>query len=391
MKIFTDIMRLLDEDKALEFLQRTIQFNTTNPPGAEKALAHYIADTLNSYGIKSHVVDLGEQRGNVIGRVAGLKDRPALLFNGHLDVVPPGEQVWKHDPFSGTIDSGKVYGRGTADMKAGFAAMVMAAALIVQAGIVLKGDLVIAGTAGEETDSLGAWSLLNSGYIKDIGAVAIAEPTLGKLFLATKGILWSEYTTVGKTAHASMPDLGNNAILHMNAVIGQLANYSFTYCRHPVLTPPTMNIGTIIGGVKTNVVPDSCVLTVDIRTVPGQEHDQIIRDLQSIVTDLEQEVTGFKGSLKVIKNCPGVETPLNNEFMQQGIRAAGKALSQNLVPCGVNYYTDASVFAPALGIPFIIYGPGDEKMAHQPDEYVEIERYFDAIKFYVALVLEYLT
>ena len=391
MKKFADIMLLLNEDKAIEFLQRTIQFNTTNPPGAEKALAQHIADTLNSYGIKSHVDDLGEQRGNVIGRVAGLKDRPALLFNGHLDVVPPGEQAWEHGPFSGAIDSGKVYGRGTSDMKGGFAAMVMAAALIMQAGIALKGDLVIAGTAGEETDSLGAWNLLESGYLKDIGAVAIAEPSLGKLFLATKGTLWLEYTTVGKTAHGSMPDQGNNAILQMNALISKLANYSFTYCPHPLLTPPTMNIGTIIGGVKTNVVPDSCVLTVDIRTIPGQDHEQIIRDLQTIMTDLEQEVTGFKGSLKVINTRPAVETPLNNEFMQQGIRAARKALSQDLVPCGVNYYTDASVFAPALGIPFIIFGPGDEKMAHQPDEYVEIEKYFDAIKFYVALVLEYLT
>lgn len=210
-------------------------------------------------------------------------------------------------------------------------------------------------------------------------------------FLATKGALWLEFTTVGKTAHGSMPDLGNNAILQMNALISRLANYSFTYCQHPLLNRPSMNIGTIIGGVKTNVVPDSCVLTVDIRTVPGQDYEQIISDLQTIMLDLEQEMTGFKGALKVINNRPAVETPVNNEFVQQGIRAAKKALTLDLIPCGVNYYTDASVFAPALGIPFIIFGPGDEKMAHQPDEYVEIEKYLDAIKFYVALILECLT
>jgi len=391
MKNFSEIISLLNKEKAVEFLRELIKINTTNPPGLEMALAQYISNVLNSHGIISHTDDLGEKRGNVIGRISGSKERQALLFNGHLDVVPPGEISWKYDPFAGVIEAGKMYGRGTSDMKGGLAAIVMAACLIAEAGIALKGDLLIAGTAGEEVDSLGAFNLVEKGYLQDVGAAVIAEPSDLKIFSATKGALWMEFTTTGKTAHGSMPQYGNNAILQMNALISKLNSYQFQYETHSLLGGPTMNIATIRGGVKTNVVPDSCVLTVDIRTVPGQEHQKIIDDMESIMQELEHEIEGFQGSLKVTNNRSAVETEADSPFIQLGVKTAKEVLGLDLVPCGVNYYTDASVFVPALGIPTIIFGPGDEKLAHQPNEYVEIDKYINSIKFYVALIIEYLT
>ncbi len=391
MNPYMKVVERLDEAEAIKVLQEMLHYNTVNPPGQEMALAQYVAEKLSQLGIESHTDDLADGRGNVIGVINGGNERQGLLFNGHLDVVPPGDISWIHDPFSGVIEDGKVFGRGASDMKGGFAAMVVAATLIARADIPLKGDLLIAGTAGEEVDSIGAFDFYAKGYLKNVGAAVIGEPSNLKLFSATKGALWIEVTTSGKTAHGSMPDCGNNAIIQMNALINQLNCYQFDYTPHDLLGGPTINIATIKGGVKTNVVPDVCTLSIDMRTVPGQEHQAIINDFEKIIDQLSESISGFQATFKVTNNRPPVETPVDSEFMMQGIKAADEALDVKLVPCGVNYYTDASVFVPKTGMPTILFGPGDEKMAHQPNEYVEIEKYLDAIKFYVALALEYLT
>jgi succinyl-diaminopimelate desuccinylase len=276
-------------------------------------------------------------------------------------------------------------------MKGGLAAMVIAAGLVARAGVSLKGDLLITGTAGEETDSIGAHDLITKGYLKNIDAAVIGEPSNMQLFSACKGALWLEFKTHGKTAHGSMPDQGCNAILQMNALINELNQYVFECSRHPLLGQSTMNIATIHGGVKTNVVPDACTLTVDIRTIPGEDHEKIVSDMKQIMARLTRENKDYCASLNVINNRPPVETDVHSVAMQNALKSAVQSLGKELIPCGVNYYTDGSVFAPLLGIPIVLFGPGDEKLAHQPDEYVEIDKYIDAIKFYVAFILNHLT
>ncbi|MFZ5943152.1 MAG: M20 family metallopeptidase [Bacillota bacterium] len=391
MKYYPEVIGLLNEEKAVEFLQEVIKLNTTNPPGQEKALAQLIADKLEQHGINSTVDDLGNNRGNVIASIKGSKEKKTLFLNGHLDVVPPGEIPWKYDPFAAVIEDGKLFGRGASDMKGGLAALVIAMCLISEAGVSLKGDLLFAGSAGEEVDCLGAIDLLNKGYLQDVGAAVIAEPSNLKIFSATKGALWLEFTAQGKTSHGSMPQYGNNAILQINGLVNELTNYRFKYQQHNLLGNPTINIATIKGGVKTNVVPDSCVLTVDIRTVPGQSHQEIIQDIFAILEQLKYEFPGFDVKLKILNNHEAVETTKESPFLQLGIKTAQEVLGLHIETQGVNYYTDASVFIPTLGIPVIIFGPGDEKLAHQPDEYVEVSKYIDSIKYYTALILNYLT
>ncbi|MGI5920962.1 MAG: M20 family metallopeptidase [Syntrophomonadaceae bacterium] len=388
--MFNDILKLLDKEEAVKFLQKILQYDTTNPPGNEKALAQYIADTLENFGIKSHLDMLADQRANVVGCLPGSGERKTLLFNGHLDVVPAGEQEWRHPPFGGQIDEGKIYGRGASDMKGGLAAMVMAAGLVARAGVSLKGDLLITATAGEETDSIGARDLVERGYLQNVDAALIGEPSNLKLFSASKGALWLEFKTVGKTAHGSMPDQGCNAILQMNDLVNELNQYVFTGPEHPMLGQSTINIATIHGGVKTNVVPDGCTLTVDIRTVPGESHDKIIADIEAIIARLAGKNQDFRASLTIMNNRPPVETDVTCAAMEHARQAAVQVLGKELLPGGVNFYTDGSVFAPLLGIPVVLFGPGDEKLAHQPDEYVEIDKYIDAIKFYVAFILNHL-
>jgi len=386
-----DVITLLDKEDAVHFLQEMIKLNTTNPPGRELALAQFITAKLQEHGVDSFIDDLGDNRANVIGCIKSSRERKALFLNGHLDVVPPGEIPWQHEPFSAVIEDGKIFGRGASDMKGGLAALVIAVCLIAKAGVALKGDLLFAGTAGEEVNCLGARDLVAKGYLQDVGAAIIAEPSDLKIFSATKGALWLEFTAKGKTSHGSMPEYGNNAILQIHALINQLNKYRFKYEEHSLLGKPTLNIATINGGIKTNVVPDSCVLTVDIRTVPGQSNDELIEDMNGIIKELQKDFNGFDVELKVLNNNPPVETLRDSAFLQLGIKTAQEVFNWASQPLGVNYYTDASTFIPALGIPVIIFGPGDEKLAHQPDEYVEIAKYFSAIEYYIALILNYLT
>ena len=153
---------------------------------------------------------------------AAAGERPALLFSGHLDTVPAGEN-WQHDILAAEVSDGKIWGLGTTDMKSGVAAMIVAMEAIRRTGVPLKGDLLFAGTAGEEVDSMGAQRLVQQQKLSDVGFMVIGEPTTNRVFTAEKGVLWLELNTKGKTAHGSMPHLGVNAIMHMNKLLQALA------------------------------------------------------------------------------------------------------------------------------------------------------------------------
>lgn len=385
-----EVLDHIHNDDTVELLRQMIRFKTVNAPGDERPLADFLASTLASFGMSAEVVDLGGNRANVVGRISGRGTRPALLLNGHLDTVPPGDVEWAHEPYSADVVDGKIYGRGSADMKGGLASMIMAARAIKAAGLELEGNLIFAGTAGEEVDSVGAFDFLNKGGLTNVGAIIIGEPSSCGINIAEKGALWIELTTYGKTAHGAFPDRGINAIVHMNALVSRLLDYDFQYRANPLLGHPTMNVATITGGVKTNVVPDKCTLTVDMRTVPGMEHPRLLADIDAIIDSLRTQLTDFRASIRVTNNRPAVETQADHPFVAMARQAAAEEFGKELEPRGVNFYTDAAVFVPATKLPAIFYGPGDADMAHQPDEYVSIDSLREATRFYAAMIERYL-
>ncbi len=386
-----EIIGAIREQEVVELLQKMVRMNTVNAPGNEKPLAEFLSNEMKSCGIESRVVDIEENRANVVGIIKGSGERDALLFNGHLDTVPPGDVEWEHGPFSGAVVDGKLYGRGSADMKGGLAAMIIAAKIIKENGLDLKGDLIISGTAGEETDSIGAFDFLQKGGLEGVGAIVIGEPSSCEINVAEKGAFWVEITTYGKTAHGAFPHKGINAIEHMNALLGKLFEYKFDYNDNVLLGYPTMNISTISGGVKTNVVPDKCSLTIDMRTVPGMVHSEIVRDFEGIIEGLKKDSPEFSAEVKVLNDRPSVETLGDHPFVSMCCEVIMDEFEKNVVPRGVNFYTDASVFLPATNLPAVFYGPGDAHMAHQPNEYTRIEELVEAVMFYVAIAKKYLT
>ena len=385
------IATFINEEETVDLLKRMIQLKTVNGPGDEKPLAEFLAKEMASFGMEVEVIDLGNNRANVTGVLKGTGEQKALLLNGHIDTVPPGDVEWDHGPYSGDVVDGKIYGRGSADMKGGIAGMIMAAKAIKQAGVELKGNLIISGVAGEEIDSIGAFDFLNKGGLKDVGAIVIGEPSDCGIYVAEKGALWLEITTYGQTAHGAFPHNGKNAIIYMNALMNKLLQYKFLYEENQLLGSPTMNIATINGGVKTNVVPDKCTTTVDMRTVPSMNHDDIIKDFEGMIEELKDEIDGFEADIKITNNRPAVETAVDHPFVKMAQEVVKEEFEKNVEAKGVNFYTDAAVFLPATGLPAVIYGPGRSDMAHQPNENISIDSLMEATQFYAALIEKYLS
>lgn len=380
----------IDRARIVEMLTTLIRFNSVNPPGNEAPVAEYLAGSMRRAGLQVELVPLTEKRANVMARLPGRSAAPALMFCGHTDTVHPGEVAWRHDPFAAETSNGRMFGRGTADMKGGVAAMVVAVEALAQAGIPLAGDVIIAGTAGEEVDCLGARHLLESGGMAGVGALVIPEPTDLSLVSAHRGALWLRLITQGKAAHGSMPELGVNTILHMYKLLDALLDHHFTYRPHPLLRLPTVNVGTIQGGTKTNVVADMCQATVDIRTVPGMSTAEVIGEIQALIDNIKAGTPAFNARIEIVNDKSAVATDPNTPLIQAAQRAGSLILDRTLEPQGASYFTDASVLTPPTGVPTLIFGPGEAGMAHQPDEYVDIDKVVQAAHFYAALALEML-
>jgi succinyl-diaminopimelate desuccinylase len=392
-----NLFRQIDEADALAFLQSLIQINSVNPPGAERAVAEAIKQRLSGTDLQLQLDEVAEGRTNLLvsrpaagAPEASAKERKTLVFSGHFDTVPVGDVKWKHPAFAGVQVGDRLYGRGATDMKSGVAAMVLALECMAKANIKLAGNLLFMGTVGEEVDCLGAREAVKKGQIDHATAIVVGEPTSNQVVIAHKGALWLEVTMFGKTAHGSMPEHGINAIQAVNRFITALNEYRFQFEIHPVLGNSTINIGMIRGGVSPNVVPDKCSVTIDIRTVPGQDHQAIVAEITQLAKRASESVSaGFQVDIRNDLAC--VHTSADHPFIKTAIRTHESCFQQKSSPRGVNYYTDASVYQPHLkGIPVLIYGPGEPGLAHQPDEWVDVAKYLDAIRFYMALALDYL-
>lgn len=371
-----------------------VQFNTTNPPGNETPAIEMLAARLQRSGFETTLVPYtdGENRSHVVGRLRGSGERPGLLFSGHVDVVPPGQVAWTTDPFGGEIRDGLLYGRGSCDMKGGVAALVVAAEAVARSGRALRGDLVVAVTADEERNCLGADALVLEPLFAGLGSVIVAEPTSLGLYVAEKGALWVEVRTFGKTAHASMPHLGANAVSALaEFLVRWEAAYSTTDPVDALLGTPTLNVGTIQGGVKTNVVADRCVAQLDMRTVPPLEHADLVRSMEALLNEIVARRPGVRWELSLLSNRPPVSCPADSELALSLAGAVRDLAGVDPTPRGVPYCTEACVWVPELGIPAVICGPGSPGMAHQPDEYVPTGELEAAALVYERAAYELLT
>ncbi|MGQ9723539.1 MAG: M20 family metallopeptidase [Candidatus Jordarchaeum sp.] len=313
---------------------------------------------------------------------------PSLMFNGHLDTVPVDNMTIS--PFDAEIKEGKLYGRGSCDMKGGLACMAVALVALKRAKVKLKGRLVFTGVSTEEAGSWGTKEIIKSGPLSD--CVIVGEPTNLEIVSASKGIILAIIDVMGKAAHGSSPELGINAIYKAIKLIRKVQNEFpkiFKKKKHPTLGSPSFNLGTIKGGERFNIVPDKCNLVFDRRMLPGETEKEIASEFQEIINSIKKEDTEFEASLQFILGLPPMDTPLDLPFIKFLDEAVNQVMGKT-VYAGIAGSTDASLFSQH-GIPSIVFGPGRLSMAHTANEHIEISQLKKAADTYALTALKFLS
>jgi succinyl-diaminopimelate desuccinylase len=357
-----------------------LRFNTINPPGMELACARHLGGLLEQAGFRVAYHEFADARTSLIATTGGEDAKAPICFTGHIDTVPLGAARWTRDAFAGEADGDKLYGRGSTDMKSGIAAIVCAA-LELAPHLARGPGVTIVLTAGEEIGCEGARYLADQRLLDRAGAIVVAEPTANYPYVGHKGLAWFEIETRGVTAHGSMPELGENAILKLARAIGALDHFHFPIEHHEIMGEPTMNVGTIHGGLNTNSVPDEARITVDMRTVPGIDHGHLTHSLEALMSPLGAHV-------RKIVDCPMLYTDPANEWVHEVFETCTPFLGERPAPRTITFSTDGADLKRGFGggVPAVILGPGEPSLAHQTDEWCSMSRIEQSVDLFQHLM-----
>ncbi|MGC9134259.1 M20 family metallopeptidase [Caldisphaera sp.] len=406
----------MDEDFVVKVTSDLIKINSQNPPGYTKGVVDYIKDLLNDNGIKFEIYEFEKNKQNLIAKIGN--GSPTLILNGHMDVVPPGdENKWIYDPFSGKIVDDKIFGRGATDMKGGLATILVATLQLSDIIEKSTGSLIFVASADEEVGGhAGMQGLVKNNLIKGDAAL-IAEPSgYNRVSIGEKGLCQTKILTKGIPSHGSMPLLGENAILNMykainiaketidelnskiiipNDVEFAIKETSKTY--ESVIKEKKLNIsvediekqlksvsfnpGVIKGGSKINMVPDYCELELDMRTPPGCKCENV-RNL------LKNKLNGI-AEIYPIDTSESNFTSTEERITKIALNSVEKILNKKPELHIESGATDGR-YLRAIGIPTIIYGPGELFLAHSYNEYVKVYDLKMALKVTKNIITEFL-
>lgn len=372
-----------EREAACELLAELLRHPSPDPPGDERNIARFVADTLSGIGFEPTCDEFAPGRINVLTRLAG-GGGPALVFSAHMDTMPIGDGAWHHAPFAAEIEDGKLYGRGAADMKSGLAAMIAAAGKIKRAGLALSGDLVLAFSAGESTGCIGAKRMIETGALSDAGWLVVSEPSSLGLLCAETGALWLDVVAHGVSGHASGGG-GDNAIHKLLAFLDRLETHVLGGGAHPLLGRPSLAINGLGAGNAPNITPDRARATLDIRTLPGMQSAEVIAELAAL-----GDSAGGGFTFEIIDDKPPIETPSDDPFVITAGGALERVTGRAATPGGVHYFSDSNVLVPALNIPRVIIGPGKLGMSGRADEWVALDAVYEAAAVYAEIAAEML-
>lgn len=380
----------VDVDEVVELTKALVSVDTRNPPGHERPIAGVVRGALERWTPEWTEIEPAGGRLSLIAALPhpdGPKDRPTLIINGHLDVVPVTAEAWTRDPFDPHVEDGRLYGRGSADMKGGIAAAICALSVLDRAGRTPACDIVFHLVADEERGGrLGTAALLEAGLIRG-HACLVPEPTDLELCVAERGLLQGRLTVRGRPGHGSRPREAVSAIEHAARLVLALHAADFGDEDHPLLGRPTANVGTISGGDALNTVAESCVIGLDRRVLPGATERGAVAE---VVAKIEGAgVAGLNYAFEVDTFGEASEMSADEPWVKQVGAAVERATGRQPGVIGMSFTTDARFVRNQAGIPTVVCGPGAVEQAHGNDEWVAVARLADATAAYAELLANF--
>ncbi|AGU62128.1 Succinyl-diaminopimelate desuccinylase [Staphylococcus aureus subsp. aureus CN1] len=405
------LMTTFSEKEKIQLLADIVELQTEN--NNEIDVCNYLKDLFDKYDIKSEILKVNEHRANIVAEIGN--GSPILALSGHMDVVDAGNQDnWTYPPFQLTEKAGKLYGRGTTDMKGGLMALVITLIELKEQNQLPQGTIRLLATAGEEKEQEGAKLLADKGYLDDVDGLIIAEPTGSGIYYAHKGSMSCKVTATGKAVHSSVPFIGDNAIDTLlefyNLFKEKYSELKQQDTKHELDVAPmfksligkeiseedanyasglTAVCSIINGGKQFNSVPDEASLEFNVRPVPEYDNDFIESFFQNIINDVDSN----KLSLDIPSNHRPVTSDKNSKLITTIKDIASSYVEQDeIFVSALVGATDASSF---LGdnkdnVDLAIFGPGNPLMAHQIDEYIEKDMYLKYIDIFKEASIKYL-
>jgi acetylornithine deacetylase len=379
----------IDERYARDTLARLVQINSVNPtltPGApgEREIAGFIAESLHVCGLEADIHEPEPGRTTVLGRLAGTGGGRSLMLNAHCDTV--GVEGME-EPFSGAIRDGKLYGRGSFDMKGSLAACMAAAKALADSGARLRGDVFVAAVADEEYGSLGTRDLIQR--VKVDGAI-VTEPTALEICLAHKGYLWTEVTVVGRAAHGSKFELGIDANLKMGSFLHELVKLERDLRSrppHPLVGPPSLHAALLSGGSGLSTYAASSTVQIERRTIPGETEAQAVAEIQAVVDCVAAAAPDFHATVRPFFARDPFEVPANAAIVQAVDRAAAKVRGVAPKHIGDTPWMDAALLQ-AAGVETVVFGAAGAG-AHAAVEWVEVDSVLKLAEILAEAAIDY--
>ena len=420
------IDRLLKEIKKEDLIQLTqdlIRIRSVRGQGGnEREVALFVSHLLEEMGLDVVVEEVEPGSPNVIAVLQGQKEGPCLMFECHTDVVTEGDaSAWKYDPYEGKLVGNRIYGRGACDTKGNLAAAIKAVQAISQWGIPFHGRILLGILVDEEGLMSGVKHFIRQGWTQNVNAAIICEPVDNHLCITQKGALRAELMTTGKMSHGAMPLAGLNPIPPMVSILEKLKQLEEeeierlgknAFLGYPSITPTVLQ-APVRGEPQLNVVPYQCRALLDIRTIPGQSHEALKKQLEDIVREEERSINesldsgplkeiresierglskglAFEAKLNVFEDRPWTKTSQEEPIVQAVSRAYRTVTGEEAIYEGVPGATDGTFLSAWAGIPIVTLGAGKWTIPHQKDEWVSVDDLYLTTKIYAAAALEYL-
>jgi len=398
------LVAALDAGELVRLTQELVRIDSVIRPetgNTEREAVRFVAAWIRrELGVEPLVEEVEPGRENVIATVDSGRPGPCLMLEGHTDVVSEGaRERWTRDPFGAEIADGKLYGRGSCDMKAGVAVALLTARALATSGVPWRGKIRLGLVCDEEGMMIGIKDFIRRGHADDVDACLVPEPEENQLCLSMKGAIRAKVLVTGRMAHGAMPLTGVNPNTRLARIVLACERYEAAekarcgtdeFLGLPSVTFTVLQSPPPGSPAQLNVMPGEALAYVDIRTVPKQDHDAVRGALRGILADLGGDDPDFKASIEFIEDRPVVAIGKDEPVVRSAATAFADVTGRQARYNGVPGATDGTFLSAWKGIPCLVNGPGPRHAPHQADEYVEVSELVEAARVYVVAAHRFL-